>query len=84
MNPTTKIVPVQFWPNQADTLELVPGELGPPPFYSYLLKNSANGAIYKRDVIRMTQDNWAAWPANADDTEYQLNAITSQLGLTRA
>lgn len=84
MSLTTKIVPVQFWPNHADTLELVPGELGPPPYYSYLLRDSATGVAFKRELIRMSQENWSAWPANADDTEYQLNAITGQLGLTRA
>lgn len=33
--------------------------------------------------VSMTIDQWNAWPADADD-DYQLNAISENLGLTRA
>lgn len=42
--------------------------------------------VLKNGNVAMTEDqwdNWAAGPATGDD-EYQLNAITSNLGLTRA
>jgi hypothetical protein len=40
--------------------------------------------VLKDGNIDMTQAQWAAWPADADDDEYQLNAISANLGLTRA
>ena len=37
----------------------------------------------KNGNVDMTQVQWAAWPADADDDEVQLNAISLNLGLTR-
>jgi hypothetical protein len=31
----------------------------------------------------MTAEQWAAWPADADDDKVQLDAIAENLGLTR-
>lgn len=41
-------------------------------------------AVLKNGNVNMTIDQWAAWPADADDDEVQLNAISANLGLTRA
>jgi hypothetical protein len=41
-------------------------------------------AMLKNGNVDMTQAQWAAWPADADDDEVQLNAISANLGLTRA
>lgn len=81
----TKIVPVEFWPEQADTLVIQNGILQPPPWYTYTLTN-ATGKIFKQDRVQMSDAQWNAWPAGLGpdgDTEYQLNAICSQLNLTR-
>lgn len=40
--------------------------------------------VLKDGNIDMTQAQWTAWPAGANDEEYQLNAISANLGLTRA
>jgi hypothetical protein len=40
--------------------------------------------MLKNGNVDMTQAQWAAWPADADDDEIQLNAISANLGLTRA
>ena len=40
--------------------------------------------MLKSGNVDMTQAQWAAWPADADDDEIQLNAISANLGLTRA
>jgi len=40
--------------------------------------------VLKNGNVDMTLDQWNAWPADADDDEIQLNAISENLGLTRA
>ena len=42
-----------------------------------------NVTVLKNGNVSMTQAQWAAWPADADDDEVQLNAIAANLGLTR-
>jgi hypothetical protein len=79
----TKILPVTFWPDQATEIEFQAGQFGPPPWYGYTLKNQA-GTIFKRAALQMPAADWNSWPADANDTEYQLNALTAALGLTRA
>jgi len=39
--------------------------------------------MLKNGNVDMTQAQWAAWPADADDDEVQLDAISLNLGLTR-
>ena len=88
----TYIVPVSVYPGSANVLYIRAGNLGPPPSYYYQLQNVTPGVdgnpdtvvVLKDGNIDMTQAQWAAWPADADDDEYQLNAISANLGLTRA
>ena len=42
--------------------------------------------VLKNGNVSMTIEQWDAWPAGpeTDDDDYQLNAITANLGLTRA
>ena len=42
--------------------------------------------VLKNGNVDMTVEQWDAWPAGpeSDDDDYQLNAITANLGLTRA
>ena len=40
--------------------------------------------VLKNGNVSMTEEQWNAWPADADDDEIQLNAISANLGLTRA
>jgi hypothetical protein len=42
--------------------------------------------VLKNGNVSMTQEQWDAWPAGPEtgDDDYQLNAITANLGLTRA
>lgn len=80
---TTDIIPVKVWPAEANTLAIRSITLGPPPaFYFQLL--AADGTVLKDGNVSMTQEQWAAWPADADDDAVQLDAIAANLGLTRA
>ena len=38
--------------------------------------------VLKDGNVNMTQAQWDAWPADADDDAYQLNAISENLGLS--
>jgi hypothetical protein len=42
--------------------------------------------VLKNGNVNMTVEQWDAWPAGPEtgDDDYQLNAITANLGLTRA
>jgi len=40
--------------------------------------------VLKNGNVDMTLAQWNAWPADADDDEIQLDAISTNLGLTRA
>ncbi len=39
--------------------------------------------VLKSGNVSMTSEQWAAWPADADDDKVQLDAIAENLGLTR-
>lgn len=78
----TKISPVGFWPEEANTIEFQAGQFGPPPWYAYTLTNES-GTIFKRGALQMRATDWDAWPADANDLEYQINALTAALGLVR-
>ena len=39
--------------------------------------------VLKNGNVSMTAEQWAAWPADADDDKVQLDAIAENLGLTR-
>lgn len=41
-------------------------------------------AVLKNGNVNMTEEQWNAWPADADDDKVQLDAISANLGLTRA
>lgn len=79
----TAISPVQVYPATANTLYIRSIGLGPPPSYYYELQD-ADGGCLKNGNVSMTLAQWNAWPADADDDEIQLNAISANLGLTRA
>ena len=80
---TTPISPVAVWPAEATQLAIRSITLGPPPAYFYQLL-AADGTVLKDGNVSMTQEQWAAWPADADDDAVQLDAIAANLGLTRA
>jgi hypothetical protein len=83
----TSIVPVAVYPSTANTLMVRSITLGPPPNYYYELQNvDAEGVVIvlKSGNISMTDAQWNAWPANADDDNVQLDAISENLGITRA
>lgn len=80
---TTLITPVAVFPGEATQLAIRSITLGPPPaFYFQLL--AEDGTVLKDGNVAMTQEQWAAWPADADDDKVQLDAIAANLGLTRA
>ena len=86
----TLIQPVQVWPSSANTLYIRAGNLGPPPAYYYTLSNvdaDGNVTVLKDGNVNMTEEQWSAWPAGLGpdgDSDYQINAIAANLGLTRA
>ena len=79
---TTSIVPVAVFPAEATQLAIRSITLGPPPSYYFQLL-AADGTVLKDGNVNMTQEQWAAWPADADDDKVQLDAIAANLGLTR-
>ena len=81
----SSIQPVAVYPGTANTLMIRSGGLGPPPSYYYELQNVTNDVVVvlKNGNSFMTQEQWAAWPADADDDAVQLDAISENLGLTR-
>jgi hypothetical protein len=40
--------------------------------------------VLKNGNVDMTQEQWDGWSETVDDTEYQLDCISANLGLTRA
>ena len=40
--------------------------------------------VLKNGNVNMTQEQWDGWSETVDDTEYQLDCISANLGLTRA
>ena len=40
--------------------------------------------VLKNGNVNMTQAQWDGWSETVDDTEYQLDCISANLGLTRA
>jgi hypothetical protein len=40
--------------------------------------------VLKNGNVSMTQEQWDGWSETVDDTEYQLDCIATNLGLTRA
>jgi len=82
----TPITPVQVWPSEANVLVIRSITLGPPPSFWYELQAiSEEGVVValKNGNVDMTQEQWDAW-GDGDDTEYQLDCIATNLGLTRA
>ena len=94
----TSIVTVAVYPATANTLYIRSITLGPPPSYYYELQ-SVDVVTKEREVpnpayvpestdadgnVSMTEAQWNAWPADADDDKVQLDAISANLGLTRA
>ena len=84
----TAISPVAVYPATANTLYIRSIGLGPPPSYYYELQNvdqDGTVTVLKNGNVSMTEnqwDNWQAGPASGDD-DYQLDAISTNLGLTR-
>lgn len=82
----TNISPVAVWPGAANVLYIRSTGLGPPPSYYYELQEvnaDGNVTVLKNGNIGMTEAQWKAWPADADDENVQLDAISANLGLTR-
>jgi hypothetical protein len=83
----TNIVPVAVYPSTANVLLIRSITLGPPPAYYYQLSSvDAEGVVtvLKDGNVSMTQEQWDNWSDKVDDTEYQLDCISANLGLTRA
>ena len=83
---TTLIIPVSVYPGSANTLAIRSITLGPPPSYYFQLQSvdaDGNVTVLKDGNVSMTEAQWNAWPADADDDKVQLDAISANLGLTR-
>ena len=86
----TLITPVAVYPSTANTLYIRAGNLGPPPAYYFQLQSvdaDGNVTVLKDGNVNMTEEQWQAWPADLGedgDTQYQLDCIAANLGLTRA
>jgi hypothetical protein len=81
----TSISSVAVYPSTANVLLIRSITLGPPPTYYYELQNVVGQVVtvLKNGNVNMTQAQWDAW-GDGDDTDYQLDAIALNLGLTRA
>lgn len=86
----TFIDPVTIFPSSANALVLVAGNLGPPPVYHYelqsvtIVEDREVWEVLKQGTTCMTQSQWDNWGESEDDTEYQLDCISENLGLIRA
>lgn len=45
---------------------------------------SSTVVVLKNGNVEMTQAQWDGWSETVDDTEYQLDCVAANLGLTRA
>ena len=82
----TNISPVAVFPGTANVLYIRSTGLGPPPSYYYELQEvdaDGNVTVLKNGNASMTEAQWKAWPADADDENVQLDAISANLGLIR-
>ena len=85
----TNISPVAVFPGTANVLYIRSTGLGPPPSYYYELQSvdaESNVTVLKNGNVDMATAQWQAWPAGLGtdgDTEYQLDCISANLGLTR-
>ena len=89
----TNISPVAVYPGTANVLYIRSTGLGPPPSYYYelqeiLFDEQFNPSLrtLKNGNVGMTPEQWNEWQAGMGpdgDTEYQLFAISENLGLTR-
>ena len=89
----TNISPVAVFPGTANVLMIRSTGLGPPPSYYYelqeiLFDEQFNPSLrtLKNGNVGMTPEQWNDWPAGLGtdgDTEYQLDCISANLGLTR-
>lgn len=89
----TNVIPVAVYPGTANVLYIRSTGLGPPPSYYYelqeiLFDEQFNPSLrtLKNGNVNMTQEQWNDWPAGLGtdgDTEYQLDCISANLGLTR-
>ena len=89
----TNISPVAVYPGTANVLMIRSTGLGPPPSYYYelqevLFDEQFNPSLrtLKNGNVDMATAQWQAWPAGLGtdgDTEYQLDCISANLGLTR-
>ena len=89
----TNISPVAVFPGTANVLYIRSTGLGPPPSYYYelqeiLFDEQFNPSLrtLKNGNVGMTPEQWNDWPAalgTDGDTEYQLDCISANLGLTR-
>ena len=86
----TNICPVAVFPGSANVLYIQSITLGPPPAYYYELRSvDAQDAmtVLKNGNVNMTPEQWNDWQAGLGpdgDTQYQLDCIATNLGLTRA
>jgi len=70
---------VTFTPGKPGKTDLITGEVIVPE-----IPDETTVVVLKDGNVNMTQEQWAAWPADADDDKVQLDAISANLGLTRA
>lgn len=66
---------------ELQAVEVVPG--APATKSAPATPDTTKVVVLKNGNVDMTQAQWAAWSADADDDEVQLNAISANLGLTR-
>ena len=89
----TNISPVAVFPGTANVLAIRSITLGPPPQFFYELQEilfdpefNSHLEVLKSGNVSMTQEQWNDWPAGLGpdgDSEYQLDCIAANLGLTR-
>ena len=85
----TNISPVAVFPGTANVLLIRSTGLGPPPSYYYELQEvdaDGNVTVLKNGTVDMTPEQWNDWAAGLGpqgDTQYQLDCISANLGLTR-
>jgi hypothetical protein len=89
----TNISPVAVFPGTANVLDIRSICLSPTPGYYYELQEilfdpefNPSLRTLKNGNVSMTQEQWNNWPAGLGpdgDSDYQLDCIAENLGLTR-
>ena len=86
---TAQIQPVRAIAEDADTVNIVPSVLGPPPTFLVQIGRTVDGEFVQHAgrSVAMTPKQWEAWPSDGDaasDEAYMRACVLANLGFAVA